>query len=105
VVTLALNISANYTHDVEQHPAASLLALLTSGSRSIAGLPSKKLSGFRVNPVISHGITGKSSGRGTCVTPNACHKTQSSPLMLRSAAVQSGRPFLPVPWTVYSPDG
>jgi hypothetical protein len=82
---------------VAQHPLANLLALLVSGGKSTAGLPSKKPSGFKVNPVTSQGMTGKSSGRGTCATPNACHKTISSFSMLRLAAVQSGNPLLPFP--------
>jgi hypothetical protein len=37
--------------------AANWLAALMSGGKSMAGLPLKKLSGLRLNPVVSHGIT------------------------------------------------
>lgn len=59
---------------LQQPPLFSLEPLLTSGSMSMAGLPSKKPSGFNVKPVCSAGITGKSSTRGTCVTPKAGSK-------------------------------
>lgn len=36
------------------------------GGTSSAGFLSKKLTGFKLTLIISHGITGKSSMRGTC---------------------------------------
>jgi hypothetical protein len=44
-----------------QQPLASLLALFVSGARSIAGLPSKNPSGFKVKPVISQLWTTRSN--------------------------------------------
>lgn len=63
-----------------------------SGGRSIAGFPEKNPSGFSMKPVTSTGITGKSSTRGTCVTPKLCHSTMSCPSTFRSAAVHFARP-------------
>mmetsp|Transcript_7352 Transcript_7352/g.30585 ORF Transcript_7352/g.30585 Transcript_7352/m.30585 type:complete len:240 (-) Transcript_7352:1347-2066(-) len=51
---------------------------------------------------------GKSSGRGTCATPKACHSTTSppsSPPSDRSALVHAGRPWPLAPWGVNSPAG
>lgn len=47
------------------------------GGTSIAGFWSKKPVGFSEKPVYSTGITGQSSGCGTCVTPNVCQTTTS----------------------------
>ena len=44
-----------------QHPEFNLLSLLVLGGKSTDGLPAKKPSGLRVKPVISQGMTGKSS--------------------------------------------
>ena len=59
----------------------------SGGGTSSAGLRSKKPTGTSWNPQYSTGMTGQSSGRGTCVTPNVCHTTMSVPTSDRSAAV------------------
>lgn len=64
----------------------------SGGARSTVGLPEKKPSGLSVKPVDSQGITGKSSTRGTCASPNECHRTMSSSSRDLSAAVHAGRP-------------
>ena len=43
-----------------QHPGASSLFSLVSGGTSMAGFPMENPSGFKVNPVLSQGMTGKS---------------------------------------------
>ena len=58
------------------------------GGTSSAGLRSKNPAGTSWKPVVSTGMTGQSSGRGTWVTPNVCHTTTSVPTSDRSAAVQ-----------------
>ena len=70
------NAAACLTHSYcSEQPHAKRLAPFFSGAKSIVGLPEKKLSGFNVKPVTSQGMTGKSSMRGTCTTPNECHNT------------------------------
>ena len=49
------------------------------GGRFIAGFRSKKPHGCSSSPTYSHGITGKSSGRATCVVPNVAQTTTSRP--------------------------
>jgi hypothetical protein len=66
------------TSYLAQHPFANALFPTVSGGRSMAGLPRLNPSGLREKPVISHGMTGKSSTRGMCVTPNACQTTTFS---------------------------
>lgn len=46
---------------------------------SMAGLPLKNPTGFKVNPADSTGMTGKSSGRTMWVNPKQCHRTGSLP--------------------------
>mmetsp|Transcript_22578 Transcript_22578/g.56040 ORF Transcript_22578/g.56040 Transcript_22578/m.56040 type:complete len:207 (-) Transcript_22578:266-886(-) len=87
-----------------QHFDCSLFSFV-SGGRSIAGFPAKNPSGFSVNPVVSHGITGKSSTLGTWHTPNACHTTSLCPSTLRPFPTHSGSPSPPFPCGVNSPAG
>lgn len=55
------------------HPYVKLVRLYApvwlqcsaGGGTSSAGLPTKKLSGFKEKPTVSTGITGQSSERGT----------------------------------------
>ena len=54
-------------HATTSPPAFRSVACVRGGGTSIAGLRSKKPTGFRWNPARSTGITGQSSGRGTCV--------------------------------------
>ena len=59
---------------------------------------SKKPSGLSGKPIEETGITGQSSGRGTWMCPNMYQTTTSVFSMLRSAAVQRGRPSPPGCW-------
>ena len=52
-------VSARHSHWLH------LLMELWSGGKSMPGLPDRKESGLSMNPVDSHGMTGKSSGLGT----------------------------------------
>ena len=58
-----------------------------------------------MKPVRVTGITGQSSGRGTCVGPKVCHITMSWPSMSRSAAAYAGSPPPPGLWFTKSPAG
>mmetsp|Transcript_11627 Transcript_11627/g.54159 ORF Transcript_11627/g.54159 Transcript_11627/m.54159 type:complete len:258 (+) Transcript_11627:147-920(+) len=81
---------------------------MSGGGRSIPGLPWKKPSGLNEKPTCSTFMHGKSSGRGTWATPNACHSTTSppsSPPSNRSALVHAGSPWPGSPWGVNSPAG
>jgi hypothetical protein len=86
---------------VEQH----VLLPDFGGGKSIVGFPAKNPSGLSENPVCSTGMTGKSSGRGICTTPNACQMTSSPDEISRSSFVHSGKPSPSAPWTVNSPAG
>ena len=68
------------------------------GGTSSAGLRSKKPNGTRLKPEYSTGMTGQSSGRGMCVTPNECHSTMSVSTTGRSWAVHAGSPAPPLCW-------
>ena len=74
-----------------------------SAATSSAGLRSKKPNGMSVKPVYSTGMTGQSSGRTKCVTPNEYQTTTSVPAIVRSCAVQRGKPSPPACWFGYSP--
>jgi len=50
-------------------------------------------------------MTGQSSGRGTCVGPNVCQTTMSSPSISRSPATKAGMPAPPGFWFTKSPAG
>src|SRR5580692_1061662 len=58
-----------------------------------------------MNPQRATGMTGQSSGRGTCVGPNVCQTTMSWPSMSRSPAMKAGRPAPPGFWFTKSPAG
>ena len=87
----------------------SLASLVGRGSArrsratSSAGLRSKKPNGMSVKPVYSTGMTGQSSGRTKCVTPNVYQTTTSVSAIGRSCAVQRGSPSPPACWFGYSP--
>src|SRR5262245_48397526 len=65
------------------------------GGTSRAGLRSKKPSGRSAKPMEETGITGQSSGRGTCMWEKTYHRTTSVFSTLRLAAVHLGRPSPP----------
>src|SRR5439155_3735757 len=54
------------------------------GGMSSAGLRSKYPTGISMNPVYSTGMTGQSSGRTKCVSPNVYQTTTSVPAIGRS---------------------
>ena len=67
-------------------PVCSRLPLSILGGMSMPGFCVKKPQGLNTNPTVSTGMTGKSSGRGRCVTPYECQSTTSASLTLRSCA-------------------
>lgn len=70
---------------------------------SFEGQSSKKLVGFNMTVIFSLGITGKSSGLVTCVTPNVCHSTTSSSTVASSLFAQIASPVSSRLWFVNSP--
>ena len=58
-----------------------------TAARRARGCGRRSRTGTRVKPVYSTGMTGQSSGRGMCVTPNECHSTMSVSTTGRSCAV------------------
>jgi hypothetical protein len=69
---------------------------MSGGRRHVqGGLRSKKPVGLSTKPQRATGMTGQSSGRGTCVGPNVCQTTMSSPSISRSPATKAGMPAPP----------
>src|SRR5207248_8410348 len=73
------------------------------GGTSSAGLRSKNPTGISMKPVYSTGMTGQSSGRTKCVSPNVYQTTTSVPAIGRSCADHRGKPSPPSCWFGYSP--
>src|SRR5262245_27717749 len=71
---------ANRPHHTQE------LASLRVGGRSIMGFRSKKPDGISLNPQLTTGWTGKSSGRTEWCRPKTCHRTTSVFSIARSAS-------------------